>query len=261
MKKRILSFLLCISVVTNRMELNLAADQFPKIILEESSHELTMIESENSANSGICGENLNWSFSDGVLTISGYGEMYDYSDYNAVPWGAVGQQIQEIVVTDGVNSIGDYAFYWCSNLRRVVLPGSLTRIGSYAFYSCKSLDGITLPENLLTIGSYAFGECEALERIILPHSVTELGAFVFAWCTSLNHVVIPGNISRIEEGTFWYCIAMTDIALDNSVTSIGEAAFGRAESLKTVYYIGSSNEWGQVNVDSGNEFLMVADIH
>ena len=95
--------------------------------------------------SGICGANLEWTFSDGVLTISGEGAMDDFhpwDDYDPskAPWSEL--DINEIVVEDGVTSIGDYAFSDCTSLTSVAIPDSVTRIGHYAFYRCDSLTDV-----------------------------------------------------------------------------------------------------------------------
>jgi len=68
------------------------------------------------------------------LTISGKGEMYDYSDYNRAPWGK--SDIKRIIIGDGVTTIGKAAFRDCSNLTSVTIPNSVTTIGLYAFKHC-----------------------------------------------------------------------------------------------------------------------------
>ncbi|MCD8239900.1 MAG: leucine-rich repeat domain-containing protein, partial [Oscillospiraceae bacterium] len=113
---------------------------------------------------GTCGENLTWTYADGVLTISGEGEM-DYAP--ELPDSAT-----SVVIEDGVSSIGAFAFSGCSGLTEVFIPESITSIGGGAFYECSALERIFLPERVVSIGAVAFYRCSSLKHISLPDSVT-----------------------------------------------------------------------------------------
>ncbi len=83
--------------------------------------------------SGSCGENLTWTYyEDNRLDISGDGLMYDYID-TAVPWSTYLPMISEIMIGDGVQSIGAYAFAGCTAVEHVLLPAKLQTVGAYAF--------------------------------------------------------------------------------------------------------------------------------
>lgn len=89
--------------------------------------------------SGSCGDNVTWSLSsDGTFTISGTGDMVNYG-YNEAPWYNIRSQIKTVIIEDGVTSIGNSAFQYCSSLTSVAIPNSVTSIGSNAFYYCESL--------------------------------------------------------------------------------------------------------------------------
>ena len=108
--------------------------------------------------SGTCGENLQWKLTDeGVLTITGTGKMQDWKDNNHSPWHA-DKSVKQVVVADGVTTIGDYAFSDCHSLTSVTIPNSVTTIGSYAFL-CASLTSVTIPNSVTTIGGGAFQSC------------------------------------------------------------------------------------------------------
>ncbi len=109
-------------------------------------------------NGGKCGENLTWSFDadTGTLTISGTGEMKEYDQMENRPWHKFMRDVQKIVISDGVTSISDYAFYQLWNTQTVTLPDSLQKIGMGAFFGCDSLINIKLPKNLSEIGDGAF---------------------------------------------------------------------------------------------------------
>lgn len=91
--------------------------------------------SANAEKSGTCGPNLKWHLTDdGVLTISGKGEMYYYSYSNSAPWRYSG--VKRIIIGDSVTTIGSWAFSGCSSLTSVTIPNSVTTIGNSAFYHC-----------------------------------------------------------------------------------------------------------------------------
>jgi uncharacterized protein YjdB len=99
----------------------------------------------------------------GTLTISGKGEMEDYSDSDETPWAEYLDKIEHIVIAEGVTSVGDYAFTSCTNLKSVSLADSVTSIGEYAFCGCSGLTELTLPETVQRIDAYAIGYSAAAE--------------------------------------------------------------------------------------------------
>ena len=68
---------------------------------------------------GSCGDNLKWYYSEGELIIFGSGDMYDYSSADEVPWAEFASEVTTIVVSSGVTSISDYAFYDCTSVTTV----------------------------------------------------------------------------------------------------------------------------------------------
>ena len=154
--------------------------------------------------SGICGDNLEWKLTDeGVLTITGTGEMQDWNDYSS-PWYE-NESVKQVIIGDGVTTIGDNAFESCSSLTSITIPNSVTTIGDNAFESCSSLTSITIPNSVTTIGDYAFSYCRALTSVIISNSVTTIGERTFANCYSLTSVTIPSSVTRIEDGAFSDC--------------------------------------------------------
>ena len=139
--------------------------------------------------SGTCGEDLTWSLDDkGVLTISGTGNMEDYTLLSKAPWSDYSQDITSIVVQDGVTSIGDNAFINCNKVEQVSLSNDVETIGDYSFSGCTSLTDITLPNGLKTVPNGAFALCTGLKTVTVPKSVTEVGTLAFSGCTSLSDV-------------------------------------------------------------------------
>ena len=188
---------------------------------------------------GSCGENLTWLFDSdtGELTISGTGDMYDYIvDYedfinliDTRPWGKLMGRVKQIVVCEGVTSIGAYAFA-CQEeiepqIESVMLPTTLLSIGNFAFQYCETLTDISIPANLTTIGTDAFAYCENLERIALGDKVTSIGSGAFSWCLNLEKVILGEGITSIEHSVFFHCRDLKEINLPTTITSIGSAAF------------------------------------
>ena len=90
---------------------------------------------------GRCGDSIIWTLDDsGNLTLSGSGEMWNYS-YYVPPFKDYG--IKTVTIGDGITSIGDYAFSGCSGLTELTLPNSVTSIGEKAFSDCSGLSEIT----------------------------------------------------------------------------------------------------------------------
>ncbi len=91
---------------------------------------------------GSCGETLTWTLrEDGVLTISGSGEMKSYFSSSGVPWYSHRAEITDIRLPEELTGISSYAFYECP-VTRITIPVSVTRIGSAAFNGCSSLTDV-----------------------------------------------------------------------------------------------------------------------
>ena len=210
--------------------------------------------------SGTCGDTLTWSIDNtGTLTISGTGMMPDFNDNstNSAPWKKNTSSIINLVINNGVTSIGDDAFYGCSaltnvtiansvisinnrafqncyNLENITLPIGLLSIGENAFQNCYNLENITLPIGLLSIGENAFNDCKKIESITVPDTVTSIGKYAFYLCENLTDITIPDNITVIGERTFGYCYKLSEFVFPSSLVSIGESAFVNCYALSTV---------------------------
>ena len=219
--------------------------------------------------SGKCGEDVTWSYSDGVLTIQGTGPMEDYTGWK--PWQRYcTQQIHTIVIGDGVTRIGDQAFIECQALTSVTIPDSVTSIGKEAFRNCRSLTEVTIPDSVTTIGEKAFMLCNSLTSVTIPSSVTTIETGAFRECESLTSINvasgnpayssvdgvlfgaaqtllhaypmgksassydIPDSVTAIGAFAFDYCTNLTDVTIPDNVTTIGQNAFQRCESLTSV---------------------------
>ena len=245
-----------------------------------SSEETSVPEAEDATivDSGTCGENLSWELdSTGVLTISGKGEMKNYSETSSAPW--TNKSINHVVIKSGVTTIGAYAFYKCgvdgfeipgtvktigkyamayNDMRELLLPKGVVTIRDYALSDCSNLKNLALPSSLKTIGKYAFARCY-FEVLELPDSVTSLGESAFYSCPSLQGVYISRSLKTIKERTFQYCGNLQLVILPGSVTRIDSWAFSSCDSLNTVYYLGTQSQIKKLSIGGGNYDLESAN--
>lgn len=111
-----------------------------------------------------CGADLTWSFDGSTLTISGTGEMDHYSDGDA-PWLEYKDNIEKLVFTGGVTSVGDCAFMDYDNLKKVDFGTAMHTIGYRAFKSCDGLTTFTLPSTFRKFGEECFFGCSRLREV------------------------------------------------------------------------------------------------
>ena len=163
---------------------------------------------------GTTGE-CTWTLDGTVLAISGKGAMGNYNYNNRSPWGSA---VTEVIIENGVTSIGDYAFYNCSALKSISLPTGLKSIGKEAFWNCDSLTGIAIPDSVTSIGSEAFSWCSKLSEVKLPDSLISISKSAFLLC-NITSITIPQNVSFIGAGAFGYCTLLTSITVDENNTT------------------------------------------
>ena len=119
----------------------------------------------SAESSGTCGTNLTWTLNGDTLTISGQGTMTNWTNNLKVPWYSLKEDIVKIVIADGVTTIGDRAFGFCSSLVSITIPDGVTSIGDAAFSRCGSIKGIIIPGSVTSIGEYAFYDCNNLRVV------------------------------------------------------------------------------------------------
>ncbi len=193
---------------------------------------------------GSCGDNLSWILNeDGVLFIEGTGEMYDY-EQGENPWAEYSYEINKVVLSEGVTSIGEWAFGACYSLTSITIPESVMSIGSWAFKYCSNLTTITIPENVTSIESSAFRGCSSLASIVVAEgnevydSRNDCNAIIETSSNTLTHgcsaTIIPESVTSIGSSAFDGCSSLTTITIPEGVTSIGSSAFNGCSSLTSI---------------------------
>lgn len=214
--------------------------------------------------SGSCGKDVDWNFSNGVLTINGSGPMDNYRDGNPAPWNDIKSDIESVVISDGVTSIGNLAFYDCVNLTQVTLSKTVKQIGDYSFLDCENLQSVNTPDlikkigraafkmckslisfdfidGINSIGSEAFFGCKSLTSIYLPSSLIQIGESVFAYCDNLKSATIDANINQLPEWTFYGCENLQNVSLSKEIQSVGDLSFYDCVQLTKVFTADSTD--------------------
>ena len=151
--------------------------------------------------SGKCGENVTWEMdlANNCLIISGVGEMFDFERDK---WGWLSDKIHKVVINQGVEKIGESAFYNCDSLKEISFSDSVTEIGRAAFDYCDSLEQISIPATVEIIGEYAFANCSELKDIVLNEGLKEIRLGAFSQCYALVVVEIPASVEKIGGAAF-----------------------------------------------------------
>lgn len=132
-----------------------------------------------------CGENLTWSYASGKLTISGSGDMDDFSD--GAPWDSYAGSIYILELTGGVTTIGAGAFQGFSNLTDIDFGSTLREIGENAFRDCTSISAISLPKTFRLFGPGCFQGCTNLTEV---HCAGGMPSFRSNCLWNGNHITV-----------------------------------------------------------------------
>ena len=222
MKKKLLSFALAFAVLLG------SASALPQEAFTDSA---AITASAAGETSGMCGGELSWSLSGGVLTISGDDYMYDYTRGTSPFQNRT--DIKSVVISPGVKNIGKYAFSGCTAITGVTIPDSIQTINPYAFSNCTGLKNITIPDSVAVIGSYAFSS-SGLVSVTIPSSVTTIEDSTFAACSSLSSVTIPDSVKKLDTYAFASCSSLKDLPVMKGVTTLGDYAFCNCDALTDI---------------------------
>ncbi len=217
-----------------------------------------------AANSGSCGTNVNFSFSNGVLTISGNGSMRDYLSGGSVkPWHIDYKydHIKEVVIEEGVTHVGRDAFYGHDFLEKVTIADSVTTIGEVAFFGCSKLKEVEWGSGVQAVESRAFEFCKSLTHIYIKNLVSWCGiSFAKQSANPISaddgtftglylngnlvegDLVIPDGTTKIAKYVFENYDVLTSVTLPASVSDVSAYSFIRCDSLNEIF-LNENNEY------------------
>ena len=186
-----------------------------------------------------------------TLTITGDGPMANYDRYitssndSYAPWYEKIQNITQLIVEDGVTTLGDNILYYSysdsnsdfhsfhPNLREVKLPEGLSCIGARAFCDSPELTKVKIPSTVTKIKEFAFSGCTGLKEIELPPQLEEVGYDSFYGCSGLTEITIPSSVKIIRGGAFQNCFNLESVTLSEGIREIGTEAF-KLTNLKSL---------------------------
>ena len=179
-----------------------------------------------------------------TLTISGTGAYT--TEYDVLEGGykfstqyqlmSYAEEVEKVVVEEGITAIGGASFAYYKNLKTVSLPSTLKEIQPYAFYECYNLESITLPDSLEKIGFEALRSCRKLTSLNIPKNVNEIGDNFILDTPNLSALTVDDeNVSFCDENNVLYNADKTkllavapkqaEVTIPATVTTISDLAF------------------------------------
>ena len=152
-------------------------------------------------------------------------------------------EVTNLVIPEGVISIGGNAFYRCEGITSVTLPSTLTAIGSNAF-AYTNIESVAIPASVTEIEEGTFKHCANLTSVTIPEGVTTIGGSAFA-NSGLTSLTLPSTITSMSQ-SFYGCADLATLTLTPGITTLGQS-FYNCPKLTTVNIPGSIKEIGSLD--------------
>ncbi len=144
--------------------------------------------------------------------------------------------ITEYTVPDTVETLSDHAFLNNVCLKKVTVPGTVASIEESAFYDAD------------------------IEKISLGNGITNISENVFNWA-KIQSIVIPDTVKTIGYSMFWGCDYLETILIGSGIESIGYDILCYTDSLSSVHYNGTQEDWDNIDIHSQNADLFAKELH
>ena len=150
-------------------------------------------------------------------------------------------------IPNTVTTIGNSAFYGCTNLTSVTIPNSVTTISKFAFYQCSGLKSFTIPNSVTTIGNRAFYDCTGLTSVICQATTppTMENSSVFSNYSTPTLYVPAESLQAYQTTDYWnmFTNILTTDELDENRFVVNGIYYQIIDSEVIVTYRGKS--WSQ----------------
>lgn len=213
-------------------------------------------------------DNINWNIDGTTLTITGKGDMPDFTSDTSAPWSNL--NVSTVEIGNGITSVGNRNFAGMSSITSVSFPDTLTDIGEAAFYGCSGLEKITLPESVKVLHMAVFADCTSLTSFSAPgvtmmdwYTLQRTGLKTFEIPKGMNtftsltlygcdniegYTVASGNKAFAVQGGVLYSndkttliaypakSAETQFTIPSGVKKVGDYAFSNNKNLKSINF-------------------------
>ena len=175
-------------------------------------------------------------------TYSGVINIPDYVTYEGVKYAVetIGEgafygctELTEVILPPTMKTFRERAFDGCNKLKKINFPDGVTSIRYRAFSDCSSLKNVSLGANLTEIDMYAFINCSALESVTFGNKLSRIDYCAFSGCNELKSVILPESVAEIGDFAF-SSTGLTSITIPNGVKTIGSRAFSYCNNLEQV---------------------------
>ena len=136
-----------------------------------------------------------------------------------------GKEVTEIVIPNGVTSIGKNAFAGCTSITKVTIPNTVTSISQGVFMNCTNLTTIEFETgiNIKVIPDFFCYNNVKFVSIVLPNTIIEIGTYAF-YGAGMGNIEIPSSVVKIGNSAFQNS-SLQYVKLNEGLVSIGSAAF------------------------------------
>ena len=172
-----------------------------------------------------------------VLQNLDFKDLYDYEHVDQQGF-RFQNNWRSVTIPAGASVIPQSMFYHCASLKRVSLPDSVQSVKDYAFADCSELRKVSGLKNtqIKIIGTSAFENCVSLKRIVIPASVEVIEGAAFSKCENLINVKFEegSQLKKIGEHCFRGCRKLKCIRLPLGVLEVGISAFMECSNLSNL---------------------------